>query len=312
MDEVRPIQWEPKTVTVPVSEDVMKSFGVTDSTVLKKSSMSWMMNNTVSFQGVKAVRVQDLMVKDIIESNNWQRPIYFAVTCSHDSKIGLHEYLQLEGMAYRLVPYRTGVGNINTEVLDKQLFNEPEGYSKDYQPGFKFRGLNDTTMFLDENHSRMLMNYRNAYLQYAVYHLNNKNNEKCIAILDEMERKLPRDIILIDYRYLFDIGKMYYQAGAMDKYREVAADIEEVATRMIEEDPTAVTQQYNPYQMLIEIYSNLQEYDKAIKLLNDLLKYYPDNQSILNQIQYMEEMKKADDMLKQMQQMQQDTTAAEE
>jgi hypothetical protein len=44
------------------------------------------------------------MVREIIEANNWQRPIYFAVTCSDDSKIGMHDYLRMEGMAFRFVP----------------------------------------------------------------------------------------------------------------------------------------------------------------------------------------------------------------
>ena len=57
------------------------------------------MNPTLNYGNVQAVRVQDLMVKEIIEANNWERPIYFAVTCSEDSKIGLSDYLRMEGMA---------------------------------------------------------------------------------------------------------------------------------------------------------------------------------------------------------------------
>ena len=52
------------------------------------------MNPTLNFGNVKAIRVQDIMVKEIVESNIWERPIYFAVTCSEDSKIGLDDYLK--------------------------------------------------------------------------------------------------------------------------------------------------------------------------------------------------------------------------
>ncbi len=46
----------------------------------------------------------DLLVLDIIASNLWERPIYFAVSVSPDSYLGLQNYFQLEGLAYRIVP----------------------------------------------------------------------------------------------------------------------------------------------------------------------------------------------------------------
>jgi mevalonate pyrophosphate decarboxylase len=48
----------------------------------------------------------DLMVLDLIAHNNWKRPIYFAVTTGSEAYLGLEEYFQLEGLAYRLVPIK--------------------------------------------------------------------------------------------------------------------------------------------------------------------------------------------------------------
>ncbi len=45
-------------------------------------------------------------VLDMIRGNNWERPIYFAVTTGPDSYMGLQSYFRLEGLAYRLVPIR--------------------------------------------------------------------------------------------------------------------------------------------------------------------------------------------------------------
>ena len=61
---------------------------------MKQGSVQFTMKNTLTFGKVKAIRVQDLMVKEIVEDNIWQRPIYFAVTCSDDSKIGMQDYLR--------------------------------------------------------------------------------------------------------------------------------------------------------------------------------------------------------------------------
>lgn len=49
----------------------------------------------------------DLAVMDIIASNVWDRPVYFAVTCRESSMLGLDDYTQLEGLALRIVPVKS-------------------------------------------------------------------------------------------------------------------------------------------------------------------------------------------------------------
>src|SRR5690606_31857596 len=46
----------------------------------------------------------DLFTLDIIANNINDRPIYFAVSVSPDSYLGLQNYFQLEGLSYRIVP----------------------------------------------------------------------------------------------------------------------------------------------------------------------------------------------------------------
>ena len=116
----------------------MQQFGLRDTSLLKQGAITWTMNPTLNYGNVQAVRVQDLMVKEIVEANNWERPIYFAVTCSEDSKIGLSDYLRMEGMAFRLVPEKRQANDefIEPNILKANL-TEAVGYSRDYQPGFK-------------------------------------------------------------------------------------------------------------------------------------------------------------------------------
>ncbi|HEX7414494.1 MAG TPA: hypothetical protein VF411_10670, partial [Bacteroidia bacterium] len=49
----------------------------------------------------------DLMVLDLLAGFNWDRPIYFAVTTGREAYLGLEDYLQLEGLAYRLTPIKS-------------------------------------------------------------------------------------------------------------------------------------------------------------------------------------------------------------
>ncbi|MCK7529139.1 MAG: hypothetical protein MZV64_72080 [Ignavibacteriales bacterium] len=129
--DLRPTQWSPTDITIPTPrasnrEELLKiinEYAIKDTSVISAGKMTWKMSNTLTFGDIKAIRVQDIMVKEIVEANNWERPIYFAVTCSDDSKIGLQDYLKMEGMTFRLVPERRKPGSefINEELVKAQL-----------------------------------------------------------------------------------------------------------------------------------------------------------------------------------------------
>jgi len=289
INQLRPIQWEPRSISVPTpqprSEDeyaeVIQSFNIIDTTTLATGSITWNMPNTLTFGDVKAVRVQDLMVKELVEANNWQRPIYFAVTCSDDSRIGLNDYLKMEGMAFRLVPEKrtSGIEFVNEQALSNTLVENP-GYSKEYMPGFKFRGLNNPNIFFDNNHRRMVQNYRNAFIRLTIFYLNQNQNEKAITVLDEMNEKLPYRNLGIDTGLLFEIASLYLDAGARDKYEQFAVDIEKEALAAIERNPQDVESYYNPYRLLLETYENLKAYEKAIGIWEKLKVLYPNDPTI--------------------------------
>ena len=289
IDQLRPVQWDPVNVRIPTPKpnnqtgysEIVQTYSIEDTTTLSTGVMSWMMPNTLTFGEVKAVRVQDLMVKEIIEANNWQRPIYFAVTCSDDSRIGLGDYLKMEGMAFRLVPEKRsrGIEFVNEQVLSKQLL-ENTGYSNDYLPGFKFRGLNNPDIYFDDNHKRMVQNYRNGFIRLSIYYLNQKENDKAATVLDEMNKKLPYQILGIDNGLLFEIANLYLEAGAKEKYRELAIDVEKEALASLETNPGDVESYYNPYRLLLETYENLQEYQKVVGIWEKLKTIYPNDPTV--------------------------------
>ena len=70
-----------------------------------------------------------LIILDILAHNNWERPIYF-VTGYHNDAMGLEEYFQLEGLAYRLVPIKSqnkswvDYGRIDTDILYDNIMNK--------------------------------------------------------------------------------------------------------------------------------------------------------------------------------------------
>jgi len=318
IERLEVVRWEPQNVSLPVPADVLNKYtvqsstpersvpesimkyGTIDSSVVKSGKLNFRMNNTISFGEIKAIRVQDIMVKNIVESNKWQRPIYFAVTCSEDSKIGLQDYLIMEGLAYRLVPVKRKPNYefINEELMKKQLFEENPDFSYDYKPGFKFRGLNNPDIFFDENHARLSQNYRSSFIRLAVHYLyNESNNQMCINTLDEMEKKIPSDIIEIPYPYMFEISQLYNTAGAKAQYINMANKIEKIALNQLENNPNDVSGYYNPYRVLSEIYGNQKKYNKAVDLFTRLQKLYPDDQGVRNELERYRTLARMNDTL---------------
>ena len=290
------MEWKPQMVSVPVSKEAEKEFNVTDSSIINTGELTWRMNNTIEMGGVKGVRMQDLVVKDIIQNNTWNRPIYFASTCGRDSYIGLGNYLEIEGLASRLVPQNSITGNaINTKITSEDLFNENPSYSKTYKRGFKFRELNDKSVFFDDMESQLIQNYRLIYENLAYNYLRTLNDKSmCIKTLDVMEEKIPSEIIPMDYRLLYDVGNIYYSAGDTAKFRKVAKEFETVAMNNLDISIDEVNSPYSPYSMLERMYINLKEYDKAIGIMQKLETRFPQLAGIQGEITRLKQMKEHD------------------
>ncbi len=277
-------RWEPTQMSMNVPPDVMKSWNITDSATVKDGKIKWTLQNTGQSGDIKFIRAQDMIALDILMQSKWKRPVYFAVTCSEDSRLNLDDYLQMEGMALRVVPKKNDdkrIEYIDESTLRKQLLDEPEGFSKTYQPGFKFRGLNDKTIFFDENHERLTQNYRNAFIRLAIHYLyKEKNDTKAVQVLNVMDKKIPRSVVAMDYRIKHDISKLYFSAGAVEEYQELAREVIDQAKKQLEINPRDFTSWYNPYDLLLTHYENLKMYSEAVSVLVQLQSLVPNDQNV--------------------------------
>jgi len=295
IEQLGPQEWKTRPTAIAVSKDAIKKFNVTDTSVINSGQLIWSLKPTIEMGGVQGLRVQDLVVKDIVQNNTWDRPIYFASTCSPDCFIGLDDYLQIEGLASRLIPQkRTIAVNVNAELTKEDLLSENPSYSKTFKPGFKFRGLNNKNISFDDTESRLIQNYRDAFIQLAYYYHGVENdNVSCVNVLDEMEKKMPSAVVPMDYRLLYDVGNLYAQAGAIDKYRKVADEVIPQAMESLK-DVTMddLSSPYNPYSMLERLYISLKEYDKAIDILQRLQSVLPNAGGVQDEINRLKVMER--------------------
>jgi tetratricopeptide (TPR) repeat protein len=180
---------------------------------------------------------------------------------------------------------KPGIEFINLDVLQKQIYDSDMGYDKNYRPGFKFRGLNDPGIFYDDNHLRMVSNYRNAFIRLALYYLETGKKESTVQALDLMEKKLPRSIIPLETQLKYQLGNVYFEAGAEKQYKILYGEVEKEALKMIVENPNNVNADFNPYSVLMVIYENLKDYKNLTGLWQKVQVMYPNDPSVKEKVE---------------------------
>ncbi|HEX2984861.1 MAG TPA: DUF2723 domain-containing protein, partial [Ignavibacteriales bacterium] len=299
--KIGPIRWEARTVSLHVPAHVYKDMGITDTAIVNQGKISWVLPNTAKFGDTPVLFNNDILARDIIFTNQWQRPIYYSMTVAPSYRIGLNDYLRLEGFAYRLTPEKENPNypNINEKVMRKQLIDQNKSYSKDYQPGFKFRALNDSTIFYDATHTGYAQNYRNVFIQFAVYYLNGKKDPaNAAAVLDKMQETIPTNAFPIELPLIYQTALIYERAGYMDKYRLVSKELERQALAELEKNPANFSGNFNPYGLLIDMYKNLGEYNKAIGILKKVQAYYPDDPNLQRDVENLQRLAQRPDTSK--------------
>lgn len=130
-----------------------------------------------------------LAVLDMIHNNNWERPIYFAVTTGPDSYMGLQEYFRLEGLAYRLVPIRyprnenpNAFGGVDSDLMYETVMDK-----------WSWGGMDNLEdgIYMDENNRRMVTNFRLQMSILAEALLEQNEPEKALDICEEMIVRMP-------------------------------------------------------------------------------------------------------------------------
>ena len=211
----KPLDYLPsKSFYVPVdSASVMreKVIAVKDTARLVKS-IKWSINRSY-------LTKNDLMVLDLIAHNNWKRPIYFAVTTGAEAYLGMEEYFQLEGLAYRLVPIKGNEmemnqgGRVNTDVMYDNVMNK-----------FVWGGLDKEGVNLDENCTRMASNMRMQMATLANALIAKGQKQKAEKVLDYCLEKMPDANVRFEAT-LYTIVAGYYQVGNMKKANDLSTKL---------------------------------------------------------------------------------------
>jgi hypothetical protein len=291
IERISPMVWEPRKMELPVPPEVFRKYGVTDTALINRGAIDFTMSHTFQVGDTKAIKVQDIMVRDIIYTNNWKYPIYFAVTVSPDSKIGLDNYLWFHGLAFRLEPRKVPDADhgLDVGIVEQNLFHEPATPSRTPQYGYRYRGVADTTVYYDENTSKLMTNFRSAFIRLALYYSNaERKKDKAAEVLDRMDAIIPRKKIPLGWDVQADIANFYLQLGRRGAFDTLTTEIEPELRRMITAGEINWRSYRNPYLILLQMYEVRGDKPAQLALLQELQTKFPNDPNLKQRISALE------------------------
>ena len=148
------------------------------------------------------VWVKDLAVKNIVDTNQWRRPLYLAVTVP--DQMGLEKRLSLEGLVFRVNTQETA-RSVDVEKTLDNLYRL-----------FRYEGLldknraYDTKVYKDENAYRLVQNYTAAHVQVGYQLHLARRPQDAIRVLEDAAKLSPEFPGLLEY-----LGRLYDETGRM-------------------------------------------------------------------------------------------------
>ena len=151
-----------------------------------------------------------LMMLDIVANNNWKRPIYFSGGAfDNEDYIWMKEYLQLEGMVYKLVPIRTVLAK-DASPLDMGQIDSDKMYAKVMK--WDWGNSNSPNIYHDPETRKNSINYRSYLSRLMNQLILEGKKDKAKNIINLAMTKMP--VEYFEYYSLVEpFAGGYYKIG---------------------------------------------------------------------------------------------------
>ena len=144
----------------------------------------------ISLKGKHVLYKSELMMLEMLANANWERPIYMAITVGSENHLNLTNNFLQEGLAYRITPFdNVKLGRrLDSEKMYDNLMNK-----------FKFGGIDNPDIYLDETVLRMCDTHRRMFVQLATQLIREGKKDKALKALDYCEKVIPSTTVRHDY-----------------------------------------------------------------------------------------------------------------
>jgi len=201
-----------------------------------------------------AIYKNRLLMLDVLANVDWKRPIYFTGgSFGNDDYLWMKDYLQLDGVCYKLVPIQTPINPRDPYTMGRIDTDKMYSIVKNWEWGNS--GSDD--IYYDPETRKNSITYRSNLARLVENLIKEKDSVRAKEILDLGMEKMPLD----KYGYYPLIEPFidgYYQIGEKDKARDLWNKIAE------------------KYQENINYYSQLsleRQYSIGDEIITDIERY---------------------------------------
>lgn len=177
----------------------------------------------ITFDLPRNVFKGESMVMEMIKENNWQRPMYMCVTVGEEFyPSSLNKYFERTGLAMQIVPVAqrdSNRVNVNTEKMYENMMTK-----------FKFGGIENPKVYLDDNIMRMCKTHRIAFSYLVEALINEGDTVRAKEVLNYAEKVIPAETVPYDFSSNI-MAVFAYQLGMKEQGDKI---LDQVANRSVE------------------------------------------------------------------------------
>jgi hypothetical protein len=154
----------------------------------------------------------DLMLLDLIASNKWQRPLYFAAPSSVNHCLSIDSFCLVQGWVYKFMPvkadssdYIQGMGGVDALTSYDILKNK-----------CTWGNLNDPRVYVDPESLNNSVRPKTNFMRVAQALLAKGKKKEATEMLDLYIKYFPDSKVPFDM-YMLPFAEIYYKAGESEK-----------------------------------------------------------------------------------------------
>lgn len=237
-------------IRIPVDKNVI----IKNKVVNPKFNDSIVSSLDIEIKG-NALYKNRLMMLDLIANNNWKRPIYFSGGSSDsEDYLWLKDYLQLEGMVYKLVPIKTALAK-DASPLEMGQLDTDNMYAKVMK--WDWGNGESPNIYHDPETRRNSITYRANLSRLMLQLIAEGKKDKAKNIIELAMTKMPVEYFGY-YSLVEPFADGYYKVGETKKAQQL------------------LNQLVKKYQENLNYYGGLKSSEQssiAIPIITDIERY---------------------------------------
>ena len=180
----------------------------------------------ISLKGRGNIYKSELMMYEMLARTNWVRPMFVALTVGSDNYGDLGKNFVQEGLVYRITPFNTEKSGcrIDSEKMYDNLMNK-----------FKFGGIDNPDIYLDETVLRMCYTHRRIFAQLGMQLAREGKKDKALKLLQKVEKEIPA--VTVNHTWHSgspEIARTWLALGQPSKAEDIAEQLGNTACEYLD------------------------------------------------------------------------------